>query len=541
MKKYLIALATVGLLSTSCYEKLNITPPNKITEEQVKELLATADDATIENIMGGIAGALPSLIMTQDVGTGTLEIRSNRHSGQDVMRCYEGNDIVFGQRADAGGFGMDEYQMNDFTSQNTDKNYPYWKLGWQWITAANKVLNILDAKTVGDKVKLKQYEAWALVIRAYAYNYLLENYQIAYMQGGKDKLGVPYYNKYDVGQAYQPRAAIQACYDSINKDLDKAIGNLTMNGGTGFTKEAGDIDANVAYFIKARVALCTGQWSEAINACDQIITNSQASLMTEDQYVAQLQMVDGKKHYFGVNSGFLNIAKNPETLWGWTVNEGANTSFTGIQFLNTYGSCQGGSSGNNARIDDRLYDKIADEDYRKDNFMTAEESYIYAGTNVTKRILKYANLKFAATVGVQGDITKPDESAKTTSTANDYTLMRLSEVYLMKAEAQAQSGTGDALATLDPLVGERTNGIYTASSYPYPADVTTPLQKIQLQSRIEMWGENGLEYYNNKRWGLPVNRAGSNVHWQDAQMAPSAMKCMIPYQATNFNGLLVQD
>ena len=39
MKKYLIALALVGFATTSCYEKLNIAPPNRITNDQIQELL----------------------------------------------------------------------------------------------------------------------------------------------------------------------------------------------------------------------------------------------------------------------------------------------------------------------------------------------------------------------------------------------------------------------------------------------------------------------------------------------------------------------
>ena len=43
MKKYLIALSLVGLVTTSCYEKLNIAPPNAITNEQVLELLKNGE------------------------------------------------------------------------------------------------------------------------------------------------------------------------------------------------------------------------------------------------------------------------------------------------------------------------------------------------------------------------------------------------------------------------------------------------------------------------------------------------------------------
>ena len=48
MKKYLIALALVGFATTSCYEKLNIAPPNRITDDQIQELLKSGEvDFTI--------------------------------------------------------------------------------------------------------------------------------------------------------------------------------------------------------------------------------------------------------------------------------------------------------------------------------------------------------------------------------------------------------------------------------------------------------------------------------------------------------------
>ena len=35
---------------------------------------------------------------------------------------------------------------------------------------------------------------------------------------------------------------------------------------------------------------------------------------------------------------------------------------------------------------------------------------------------------------------------------------------------------------------------------------------VQLQTRIEMWLENGREFYNNKRWNIPVDRSSSKNH-----------------------------
>ena len=39
------------------------------------------------------------------------------------------------------------------------------------------------------------------------------------------------------------------------------------------------------------------------------------------------------------------------------------------------------------------------------------------------------------------------------------------------------------------------------------------LDMVKLQWRIEMWAEKGLEFYNNKRWGVAVDRNGSKLHY----------------------------
>ena len=364
------------------------------------------------------------------------------------------------------------------------------------------------------------------------------------MAGGKDKLGVPYYSYYNPAQPYQARASLQNCYDSINKDLDKAIAGFTADGSNGFTEAKDDLDAGVAYFLKAKVALATGQWSTAIHACDQIIAVYGAQFMSQGQYVAQnIPDATGKAQYYAVNSGFLSLAQNPECILGWPLAQTKDKAYL-VYFFNTYGCCSGGSGGNYARIDDRLYDKINENDYRKQNFWVTglpDTDYEYANGTSTK-ILPYSNLKFACTVGTGGG-TDPSQ-AKATSFFTDVILMRLSEVYLMKAEAEAQSGTGNAKATLNILLAARTKEgatPLTCDSYTEMKGLSA-LEMVQLQTRIEMWGENGLEYYNNKRWNKPVDRNGSNVHWIKATtLTVPNMALQIPEESTNYNDLIVQD
>lgn len=96
MKKYLIALSALAFATTSCYEKLNIAPPNAITNEQVQELLKTADDKTIETILGAIAQHAETRNVRQRIQF-PLFRQPRRHLERPAPRRLScGNDIVEG-------------------------------------------------------------------------------------------------------------------------------------------------------------------------------------------------------------------------------------------------------------------------------------------------------------------------------------------------------------------------------------------------------------------------------------------------------------
>ena len=83
--------------------------------------------------------------------------------------------------------------------------------------------------------------------------------------------------------------------------------------------------------------------------------------------------------------------------------------------------------------------------------------------------------------------------------------MRAAEAYFIKAEAEAKS-SGDAAQTLYNIVSTR-DASYVKSTKSGQALV----DEIMLHKRIEMWGE-GLEFYDNKRLNIGVDRSSSQNH-----------------------------
>jgi hypothetical protein len=454
------------------------------------------------------------------------------------MRNLEGNDIVYGTKTTT-DFGFAEYNFNDFISVSVDKNAPYWYLAWNNINTANKLLAYLTDDIVGTNLTLKGYKSRALAVRAYNYNYLMENYQDAYVLTGKTKLGLMLYDTYSPTQAYKARSTAAETYNFILTDAKLAV-KLAAESGTGITTAVKtDIDVAVADFILARAALCAGEWATVITACNEILA-SYSSLMTEAMYVGKNvggTTTANQAKYLADSNGFLNIIINPEVILGW---DKASSVKAHNQLMNAFGSSYGGLVGDYQRIDNRLYDKIAPNDYRKDNFLSvAYGTFNYPPIPTPGEIPQYANVKFANTHGV-GSASSP---TLTSGDVGDF-YMRTSEVYLMKAEAQAQSNDAtSAKNTLNILLAARTKtgaAVLTCDNYPAMAGLNA-LQMVQLQTRIELWGEGGREFFNNKRWNIAVDRTSSSNHVVKSTYPVSGMTLMIPEDEMNNNPLCKQN
>ena len=111
------------------------------------------------------------------------------------------------------------------------------------------------------------------------------------------------------------------------------------------------------------------------------------------------------------------------------------------------------------------------------------------GSNFTSA--KYQNRKFT--------------SVSSSTPVSDVVYMRLAEMYLMKAEAEARSGNeGAAKNTLLELVQTRD------PQYKLSANSGAALiEEILTQRRIELWGE-GFRFTDLKRLNLALDRTNSN-------------------------------
>jgi hypothetical protein len=538
MKRYIfvLSLALSAATITSCADMLEQEPANNITTEQIDELLESGDMSKIKLVIGGIANGLPMAIhRTLSYGGSGNDARVNSPLRLHYYNSLLGYDIVCG--AGVEGFGYDAYRsVASRESASALHNNCFWYFGWSCVASANKMLYYYTQyvpDTLNDN-ELKDYKARALTLRAYGYNFLMENYRDAYKANGE---GLMLYDKITPKEYdnYKPLTSAQETYDFIKKDLNEAVQLFAESriGDNGYTPDTKDIDLAVANFVLARVSLLTGDYDKAIAACDSIL-GKYPNLIAANNYGGKNDGTSTAPKFVAEKNAFVKFGNiNPEVIFGFPgVNTNQNVA---TEWLNVFGGGYGGAGANWGRIVKPLYEAINSNDVRKGAFLDANNSfanYEYPTTPVViQTIPSYSNLKFAA-----NEVT---EKRELTNLANlDVCYMRASEVLLMKAEAQANNNNeSGAKETLNVLLAARTVPQQTPLEWDTYGGANTVLDQIKLQWRIEMWGENGLEYYNNKRWGNAVTRVGepTDNHWDKSVIPVSLMKWAFPTNESIFN------
>lgn len=550
MKKYIKnicgALAIVSAL-TACDSKLDVHNPNNLTDDQINEILANGTDDERELILGGLASNLRGYVCYRGAimsGGFTNMTIDNEYVHNNIYRNFQCGDVVYGDGArhssSWGQYYRNSADMQYWKSNQTSECYGYWCSPAQLINNANKVLMFLEDDIVGENALLKQYKAQCLVIRGIGYMNLMERFTKAYLHGGKSGYGMPLYTKYGYQDAVAPSTA-QETWDFILADLKESV-KLFQESGYGYTRAtnhdtAYDIDLGLAQYMLAKACLWIGDYTTAITACKDLLDNYNWEFIPETAYGASNTRMAGfcsnTDEFNADENAFLCVAANPECIFGWANDSNIYT----WSYLNPF--INGSDMVDHAykQIDNALWAKIADDDYRKDRFTAEAMEYPYfeiiSGDTVVKptKVPAYTSLKWAATIP-SGLTTRSHEHSY-----SDVIIYRSSEVVLMMAEAQAQNGDeAGAKNTLNKLLAARTKAGKTAltcDTYPAMAGMSA-LDMCKLQWRIECWMENGWNFWNAKRWNEVPVYSGSN-HWSANSVTIDHMTWEIPDEETQVN------
>jgi len=437
MKKYNIffaALLIIGL--ASCKKKfLDVKPTNA---GDPATAIQTAADAKVM-----INGLMSKMVSSSYYGRNFI-----------LYGDVKGGDLtIFSQ-----GRGLDAmYTFNH--SKTTNSFSGFWTQVYHCILQANNMISSIDRlKAGGTTENFDTYKGQALTARALMYFDLVRLYGKPYSMD-KSSYGVP--NITDLLDAYaQPlRASVEQNYTQILKDLKDAEPLLSKSKSNGYLNYYG----NKA--IQARVYLSMEKYPEALAAAQEIINSNVYKLYTNAEWVGSW------KTQFGVESIF---------ELGMFPNEGDLTTASLGFYLRR--KAHGGSAALGFFMaSDYFLNRLKQDatDVRWGVMSFDESSSTHLG----------ASYKYSGSVALEGD-------GKSTTTAVNIKVIRLSEIYLIAAEAAYYSDKTLAATYLNQI-RKRAPALAPATA----ANITFDM--IVEERSKELFTE-GQRFFDMLRWNLPI-------------------------------------
>lgn len=318
-----------------------------------------------------------------------------------------------------------------------------WVDRYNVINGLNRVLAAADAVTPGqgETARYNDVRGMALALRAYLHLELLSYYGFDMLDGSA--LGVVYQNFVATEQTGERNTTAEV-FTEIENDLAAASSLITST----------DVNFPTADFItftRARAALYSGNYPTAVSLAGSLI--AKYPLANATQYAAM----------------FGGDADATEVIWKFDNVQGANNSVAG-NFIFT------GTGGDFIEASTELRNAYSAGDIRRDIALAASTAASPFNVGDSWTINKYP----------------PNADA---NYINDFKIMRVSEMYLVRAEANArQSAFTQAASDVRAVRTARSSSVVT----PVYTSLNEAMQDIVDERRLELCFE-GHRYLDLKR------------------------------------------
>lgn len=484
LKKYLIfGYSSLLLLTTSC---------SKSFIDEVKPADGSLSNSVIFTSTQGVDNALTGIydLMRDYIPSSG---RQNMYGIKTIMLNFDlrGNDMI----SDPSNWWLYENQWSDNAYgriATSARNEQIWNLFYKTINNANAVIQNINQLPAAQSVK-DQYVAEAKALRAYAYFYLARIYQFTYAKD-INAPGIPIYTEPASSSSNgNARASLKSVYALITADLEYAAATLTSTRVDKYR-----INKNVAQGILAEVYQEMAMADNTLWA--KALSNAQAAVSGYSLMSAA-----------GYKDGF-NTASNTEWMWGMQFNSTQSFSYAGF-----FGYIEPVNSPNvnfKARYND-LY------------FNTSFVS-LFTATDMRNRFIAAANQSTANPWKKWVTIKFQDNASQ----SGDYVMMRAAEMYLIQAEAYAQMNQlTQAKTTLFTLQSQRDPSAILSSS----TTQASILAEILVERRKELYAEMGVQFFDLKRYQLPLVRDGNEWSLLNIPATDNRWRWQIPQSEMDAN------
>ena len=296
-----------------------------------------------------------------------------------------------------------------------------WNASYSVILRANNIIN----SPIADNANIQQIKGEAYAIRALAYFNLVRYFGSPYT-ADPSKLGVPIITTYQADLKPE-RAKIADVYTLINKDLTQAFTLMTkFTNSSQFSKYS-------AKALQAKVYLAMGDKTNAKAAALDVITNSGFTAISSAAHT-------------GYWAGVAPRTDKVETLLEISFDAVANNAFDALPYI----YLQSGNYGD-MLCSSELYDLFETTDIRKSLYATG-----IRGGLASVFVNKYGSF---------------------TGDHSDTKVIRMSEMYLIAAEASYPSNTADALKYVNEVTSRRGATAIASSGSALLEDIITERRK----------------------------------------------------------------
>ena len=491
-KLIVLSLLLMGIIFTSCEEEFL----ERVPTDAVSAVSATATTGNLNLLLNGINRSLYIRYGAQGrTGIQSIMIQN------DVV----GDDYVMNARANGWFIGTGQW-LSHTSALSANDDFPY-RVYYRIIRNANTIIEgAADAD--GPQEERDVALGRALTYRAWAHLQLVQLFGGRYVPGGNNSQAGVVIRTTTLAEP-QARNTVEEVYTQIHADLAQAIPLLEDAGRGG----GSNIGQGVAQGLEARAYLVQGNYTMAAQFA--VAARSGFSLMNEADYF----------------NNFTDLSSS-EWMWGSTIQEDQTDLFGNYGAWVSRNFSSSNIRGNPKSINSLLYAQISPTDVRARLFsVDGTHPDLPAGVDISSRHQRfpYTNQKFIA--------------AGTGDSRMDQPYMRISEMYLIEAEALARMGQdGPAAQALLPMAQAR-DAAYTLSANTGQALI----DEILIQRRVELWGE-GFRFYDLKRMDLPLNRDFANSNFNPTQSIIETVPAgdprwqwLIPQRALDNNPLLVQN
>ncbi|WP_322969154.1 RagB/SusD family nutrient uptake outer membrane protein [Faecalibacter sp. LW9] len=545
MKKSIYLLASIALLGFSSCE-LDYEPYNSLPEGQVDMIQGSAENITIGNY-----SQLKNWVENWH--------RITEYPGDNVALSGTTTDNLM-------------YNYNYKRIVNNSRVNNYWAYSYRIIAGTNTVLARL---TEGSSEANDQIIAENLYIRSLIYFYLTNVFGKPYNQSPATNLAVPLKLNDDPNENL-PRNTVQEVYAQILTDLLKAE-NL-------FTNESRDkiyASKEAVQALLARVYLYMGDSQKAIEYSDKVINSGRFSLITTDKYkdFAVTTPENNPENIFSIK--FLKDTDYPNNGWYTIGSMYANIDGSGwgemyasrkyLELVRKYPEDVRYSLIQPVVVNENeLHAYYVNDNYAYSSVVVTKngDDYTYLDNGTTKNLIKHSNGAgaFQYFISING-IEKTVLIDKKLDNRNGYlkyyilkcsgqegqaqlwspVISRLSEMYLIRAEANAKLGN-DAAALNDVNIirsraGIPNEGLWTMANLNGLSVMDVVMQERQLELAWE--GHRKFDVYRN---GLTMDRrypgthlSGTDPYYEISPTANYIVEYIPEQQIILSNGVLVQN